>query len=183
MAGRSRREAMALGAVQHPNIVSLDPRPEPGTSRVVTTYWAHQNFNQISTASPLNDFVVKRLGLFANCNLLEGIPKLDGFYSLYLREPDAIHSLFYFQTNNSWVREIFSSTNQIDYSGLLNFIGASYLSSPKRYYEWTPQTNFLPLATGGQTAVFADEITTLRGLVRSGFDPRRQVFPEHLRCW
>ncbi len=163
-------------AAYDPNIVSLDPRPEPGQSRVVTTYWAHQNFNKISTASPLNDFVVKRLGLFANCNLLEGIPKLDGFYSLYLREPQAIWSLFYFQTNNDWVREIFSSTNQVDYAGLLDFIGASYLSSPKKYYEWTPRTNYLPLATGGQAPVFADDIAALRGLVRSGFDPRREVF-------
>lgn len=157
-------------------LLSLEPHPAVGESRVVTTYWAHQNFNRLSTSSPLNDFLVKRSGLFANCNLLEGIPKLDGFYSLYLREPDAIWSLFYFQTNNRTTAELFSSKNPLDYSGLLDFIGSSHLSSPKKYFEWTPRSTHLPWVTGGQAPLYATGIETLRALVRPGFDPRRVVY-------
>jgi len=163
-------------AAYDPHLVQLDPRPEPGQSRVITSYWAHQRFNRVSASSPLNDFLVKRLGLFANCNLLEGIPKLDGFYSLYLREPDAIWSIFYFQTNNNWITQALVSTNERTYAGLLDFMGAAYESGTEQYYEWTPRTNHLPMVTAGQTPVFADETTTLRGLVQRGFAPRREVF-------
>ena len=38
-----------------------------------------------SVSSELDDYVGSRLALRYDCNLLDGIPKIDGFYSLYLR--------------------------------------------------------------------------------------------------
>jgi hypothetical protein len=159
-----------------PNLVQLNPRPRFGESRVVMTYWAYQRFNRVSIANPLYDFQVKRLGLFANCNLLEGIPKLDGFYSLYLHEPDAIWSIFYFQTNNTWISRSMPPSGERHYVGLLDFLGASFESKAEQHFDWTPRTNYLPLVTAGQVPVFADQTNTLQGLVRPDFDPRRHVF-------
>jgi hypothetical protein len=142
----------------------------------MVTFNAHQKFNTVSTSDPMNDFLVKRSGLFANCNLLEAIPKVDGFYSLSLQEADTVWSLLYYQTNNSRLAAILFSTNQLDYAGLLDFLGVSQTSMPDRYFDWVERTNHMPLASIGQECVFADEMTTLQALVTPGFEPRQTVY-------
>ena len=164
------------GTVLVPRVAQIDPRPRHGESRAMITFSAHQRFNTVSTSDLMNDFLVKRSGLFANCNLLENIPKVDGFYSLYLYEADSVWSLLYYQTNVSQLAAILFSTNQLYYGGLLDFLGVSQTSMPDRYFDWIQRTNFMPLASIGQACVFADEQTTLRALVAPGFDPRRTVY-------
>ena len=64
----------------------------PGVSRAMSTVEAINkiHFNSVSQAEP--DVNGRRLGLFANYNLLDHASKFDGFYSLYLREMDDIVS-------------------------------------------------------------------------------------------
>lgn len=158
-----------------PRIAQVHPRPRHGESRAMITFSAHQKFNTASTSDAMNDFLVKRSGLFANCNLLENIPKVDGFYSLYLSEADSVWSLLYYQTNVNQLATILFSTNRLYYEGLLDFLGVSQTSVPDRFFDWVGRTNYMPLASIGQECVFTDEMAALRALITPGFDPRRQV--------
>jgi hypothetical protein len=159
-----------------PHILQVTPQPVHGESRAMVTFDAHQKFNTVSAASAVNDFLVKRSGLFADCNLLEAIPKVDGFYSLYLRHAYEVTSLLYLQTNGPHAAKILHPTNLVYFDGLLDFLGVSQMSMPDRYYDWAPRTNYLPLATVGQQPILADEETSLRRMVSRDFDARREVF-------
>ena len=175
-------------AVFDPLAPSLKSPPRPGESRALVSYWEHKRFNRTFHPSFEGDFLVKRAGLFANCNLLDGIPKVDGLYSLTLREADAVSGLLYFRTNDTRLAEVFRPTNRLGFEGLLDFLAVSRVSAPQQPSQrltrasyllpsqWLTRTNYLPLATAGQQPTFASPVTTLRQLVNPEFDPRREVF-------
>jgi hypothetical protein len=111
-----------------------------------------------------DNFLAKRLGYCANCNVLDAVPKVDGFFSLTPRECDAVLSLFYTTTNAT-------------YPGLEAFMGVSQFTAPgNTLCGWQARTNFLPLVTAGQQPVFADDTNALAGLTQSGFDGSKIVF-------
>jgi len=154
---------------------SLTPPARPGESRALVSYWAHQRFNRTFHPSFEGDFLAKRAGLFANCNLLDGIPKADGLYSLSLREADAISGLLYFRTNDTRLAEVFHPTNRLVFDGLLDFLAVSRVSAPQAPSQWLTRTNYLPPGTAGQQPTFASSAAALRRLVTPSFDPRREV--------
>ena len=136
--------------------------PIPGESRAMVSPEAEIRFTQLTTRNPADNLIVKRLGLFANCNLLDNVPKVNGFFSLYPREIGVLMSAIY------------SSTN-FNAPGLLDFMGVSQLTSPTNFYEWQARTNFLPLITGGQRPVFTDETNALLTVLHPQFDARKFV--------
>ena len=99
----------------------------------------------------------------ADCNLLDAVPKVDGFLSLTPRENDDVLSLFYTRTN-------------ADFPGLEDFMGVSQISAPDQIYHWQSRSNFLPLVTAGQKPVFLDDADTLRALTQPDFDGSKIVF-------
>jgi hypothetical protein len=99
-----------------------------------------------------------------NCNLLEGIPNVAGFYALYVRAQREVWSQFWF-----------TQTNVIT-SPLLDFLGVSFVNTPGSIFDWTRRETSLPLATAGQQPVFADAESTLHVLVSPTFDPLRTVY-------
>ena len=177
----------ARKAVFEPLPPSLSSLPRAGESRALVSYWAHQRFNRTFHPGFEGDFLAKRAGLFANCNLIDGIPKVDGLYSLSLNEADAICGLLYFRTNDTRLAEVFRPTNRLAFDALLDFLMVSRVSAPQApsprlartsflpASEWLTRTNFLPLVTAGQQPTFASPAATLQRLVTPGFDPRREV--------
>jgi hypothetical protein len=118
-----------------------------------------------ATQDPFSDFICCRFGLFMNLNLVDGIPKVDGFYSLYLREADRIRMHLYAQPEISPAL-----------MPLCDFLGVSYITVPGKPFEWQPRTGFLPMLTIGQRPVFADDLTCLSAITQGGFDPQQTVF-------
>jgi len=104
-----------------------------------------------------------RMGLYDNCNLLEGIPKLDGFYSLFI--PEELHVRL----------RLFVSTNAIR-PALADFLGVSQISSDERFLEWESRKTWMPMVTTGQRPEFRDPETTLELMRSLQFDPRKVVF-------
>jgi hypothetical protein len=151
-------------------------RPDFGNSRAMVTLAAHRSFNTVALADLSGDFLVKRSGLFANANLLDAIPKVDGFYSLYLKRIDAVLSVPYLRTNQADVAPILVATNRISFAGLYTFLGVSLISSEGTHEQWVSRTNFMPLFSTGQRPIFTNDAATLAGLFRPGFDPRRCVY-------
>lgn len=121
-------------------------------------------FRFIHSAVPdsKNNFLVGRLAYGANANLLDSVPKVDGFFSLIPRESDDFQSLLYSATN-------------ADYPALEDLMGVSQITAPDQIYHWQSRINFMPLITAGQSPVFLDDADTLRALSQPGFNPRTVV--------
>jgi hypothetical protein len=114
-------------------------------------------------SDPKNNYLAKRLGYCANCNLLDAVPKVDGFFSLLPHENDGLISLLYGATNANFPR-------------LNDFLGVSQITAPDEFFHWQPRRTFLPLVTAGQKPVFLDDAGTLRAMTQPEFDGGKRVF-------
>ncbi len=143
--------------------LAMQPQPVLGESRAMITPAAAVEFTQFVSSKPADNFIVKRLGYFADCNVLDAVPKVDGFFSLYPLEAGELNAVLYSSTNAHFPR-------------LLDFLGVSQVTVPGKLFEWVARTNFLPLITAGQVPVFLDDTNTLRSMIRPNFDGSRVVY-------
>ncbi len=111
-----------------------------------------------------NDVFGRRLALFCNYNLLDHVPKSDGFFSLSLREMDDLDRRTAIATTNNYVPRY------------KDFLGISYVNNPKNPVDWVARDTFLPMITAGQQPVFLDDTNALQGVIGPGFDPVRSVY-------
>lgn len=142
--------------------LSMNPQPELGGSRVMVSPKAYIDFIHLALLDPKNNFLVKRLGYCANCNLLDAVPKVDGFFSLTTLENNNLISLLYGTTN--------------DFPRLDDFLGVSQITAPDEIYDWQQRKTFLPFVTAGQKPVFLEDADTLHALTESNFDGSKVVF-------
>jgi len=149
-------------AAYGPLAFGMSPMPQLGQSRAMVSPQMQAILQQAATPNPFVYFVNLRRALYENCNLLDGVPKVNGFFSLHLREEAAVESLLYTPTNFP--------------SALADFLGAAQISSSKAWFEWSARDTALPSVTSGQQALFASDADTLRALASSEFNPRRQVY-------
>jgi hypothetical protein len=143
--------------------LALNPQPALGESRAMLTPLAATEFIHFAVSDPQNNFLAKRLGYCGNCNLLDAVPKVDGFFSLTPRESDEVQSLLYATTN-------------ADFPRLEDFLGVSQITAPGEFLTWKSRPTFLPLVTAGQKPVFLDNAGTLRALTQPDFAGGQTVF-------
>jgi hypothetical protein len=141
--------------------LAMNPQPDLGGSRVLVTSKAYMDFIRLALRDPTNNFLVKRLGYCGDCNLLDAVPKVDGFFSLTTRWNNDLFSFIYGATN--------------DFPHLDDFLGVSQMTAPDEIYHWQPRQTFLPLVTTGQRPIFADDAQTLYALGASDFDGSKIV--------
>ena len=141
----------------------MQPQPALGESRAMVTPKAAMDFIRFALSDPKNNFLAKRMGYCANCNTLDAVPKVDGFFSLLPRESDGLISLLYGATNANFPK-------------LNDFLGVSQITAPDAFFHWQPRRTFLPLVTAGQKPVFLDDPGTLRALAQPDFDGGKMVF-------
>jgi hypothetical protein len=142
--------------------LNMNPQPELGGSRAMITTKAYMDFIHFPLSDPKNNYLAKRAGYCANVNLLDAVPKVDGFFSLTPRESDDSNSLLYGTTN--------------EFPRLEDFMGVSQITAPDAFYHWQPRKTFRPLVTAGQKPVFLDDANTLRALTQPEFDGNKVVF-------
>ena len=143
--------------------LAMQPQPALGESRAMVTPAAAMDFIRFALSDPKNNYLAKRLGYCANCNLLDAVPKVDGFFSLLPRESDGLISLLYGATNANFPK-------------LNDFLGVSQITAPDEFFHWQARKTFLPLVTAGQKPVFLDDTGTLRALAQLDFDGGKMVF-------
>ncbi len=141
----------------------MNPQPELGGSRAMLSPAAALELIRLAASDPKANFLAKRSGYCANVNLLDAVPKVDGFFSLAPRDFDGLLSLIYSAANGHW-------------SGLEDFMGVSQTTSPTNILVWQSRTNFQPLVTAGQKPVFLDDTHTRWTFGRNEFDPASSVF-------
>jgi len=145
--------------------LKMNPQPAAGESRAMVSPRAQAEFLHFAAADPKDNFLAKRLGYCANCNLLDGVPKVDGFFSLTPREMDDVLSLFYTIPQDG-----------TDYPRLKDFLGVSQITAPDEVFHWQPRRTFLPFITAGQKPVFLDDDGTLRALTQPDFAGGKVVY-------
>ena len=141
--------------------LAMDPQPELGGSRALVSPRAYMDFIQMALRDPKNNYLAKRLGYCGDCNLLDAVPKVDGFFSLTTRWNNDLFSLIYGATN--------------DFPRLDDFLGVSQITAPDEIYDWQSRKTFLPLVTAGQWPLFATDAETLHDLGAINFDGSKLV--------
>lgn len=150
-------------AAYRPGISQLSPKPLPGVSRAMISPMAKDVLFNQGVTNAFTNYICNRLALNANLNLLEGIPKPDGFFSLQLREYSAVNDLLY-------------ATRHTEIPALMDFLSISHVTQPSSFFDWNTRTSQLPMITSGQQPILADAPTTLAALTNSSFDPRHVVY-------
>jgi hypothetical protein len=158
-------------SVYEPNFVRGQMKLAPaqiGEPRFMPTLAADKVASETYLPQAFDEYTCRRLALYQNCNLLDCIPKTDGFFSSYLREPYQILSLMSAYDDKG-----------DELKGFKDFLGIEYISAPGAAasgLDWTNRGSFQPFITGGQKPVFADGKTTGEGLFSAQFDPRPTVY-------
>ena len=143
--------------------LKLDPEPKLGGSRAMLSPAAREYLRFNPMAGLEGTYLRNRLALRANCNLLDQVPQIDGFFSLTPREAYRVTSLPYDQPNQ-------------DFPALLDFLGVSQTNIGGNTLEWAPRPSAMPLVTAGQQPVFADDRIAFDALSQTSLDLRQLVF-------
>jgi len=142
--------------------VPLDPFPAHGRARLMLKPDVDMELHFAAVSDPEKEFLVNRATFFSNCNLLDGVSKVNGFYSLLLKRHEDVFSRFYRQS--------------FEGAGLKDFMGVAQYTDPNNQLEWKPRATHLPLLTAGQRPEFATPAATLAGIFRDDFNPTQVVY-------
>lgn len=142
--------------------LAMAPQPDWGGSRAMLSPAAALELTRFGVSDPRNNFLAKRLGYCANANLLDRVPKVDGFFSLAPREFDRLLSTVYAAPNTNW-------------AGLEDFLGVSQWSSPTNPLAWQPRSSYLPIISAGQQPVFLPDTSAISFLAQSNFNSAATV--------
>jgi hypothetical protein len=145
-----------------PPLREMNPKPRHGQSRAMLLYEARKGLHSRMLTNRFEAQLIFRLGLYANVNLLEDLPKLDGFYSLYFPEEQAVRD-----------RDRLEGTNGL-HQGVADFLGVSQTVDER--LEWSPRASWMPMVTAGQQPRFTGPEQTLAEMFRPDFDARRVVY-------
>ncbi|HXE41508.1 MAG TPA: YfhO family protein, partial [Candidatus Baltobacteraceae bacterium] len=143
--------------------LQMQPQPELGQSRAMLAPSAFLRFAHTAMRNPQNSFLVARAGYEADCNLLDDVPKVDGFYSIVPHEWSEVRQLLY-------------GTPNANYPQVEDFLGVSQITATNDIYQWQSRPNFLPLVTAGQKPIYVDHYSLDTPLARLDFDGSKIVF-------
>ena len=151
-----------------PRVQVLRPRAQmarDGSARESLTWQALKEFKSKMLPSFDQTLLLQRSGLFDNLNLLEGLAKTDGIFSLYLREQQEVEARLF----------LGGTTNSLP-GPLADFLGIAHVSSPTNIFKWHRRATALPLITAGQRPEFAAAEIALPAMAALGWNPLEKVF-------
>jgi hypothetical protein len=129
----------------------------------MVTAAAQAALRQSWVPNPERNYLRNRLAAEVDCNLLDDVPHVDGFFSLVPREAYRL-------------AEVACGEQRQASQSLLDFLGVCQVTKPGTMTEWTPRRGFMPLVSSGQLGIFADDVTTLAALEQTNLDLLRVVF-------
>ncbi len=149
---------VGLGAQQ----ASFDPAPAPGRGRVFITPEAETLLLRSTIPDLGQDFLAKRLALWSNLNVLDGIPKVNGSSTLRMAHEDQVQE------------RIYDDKTMVSGS-LLSFLGVTHRSADHSPLEWVVNPAPMPWVTAGQHPVWKENGDALEFLFSDGFKPLEEV--------
>jgi hypothetical protein len=156
-----------LGYLQpgQPDLQALAPAPRDGTARASLTWAALKEFKSKMLPSLADTLLLQRVGLYDNLNLLDGLAKTDGIFSLYLREQQEVEARLFLS----------GGTNSLP-GPLADFLCIAHVSSPTNIFKWHRRDTALPLITVGQRPEFAAAEISLPAMAGTSWNPAEVVF-------
>ncbi len=148
-----------------PDLQALTPAPRDGVARASMTWQALKEFKSKMLPDLDQTLLLQRIGLFDNLNLLDGIAKTDGIFSLYLREQQEVEARMF----------LGGPTNSLP-GALADFLGIAHVSSPTNIFKWQRRETALPLITAGQRVDFAAAEVSLPAMASASWKPAETVF-------
>lgn len=146
-----------------PTLRTMQPRPAIGESRAATKGDSYRQQSEKGLADSLQNYLCYRLWLLENANLLDHIPKIAGFYSLYLREENEV--VVNFMLTGSAAPE-----------PLADYLGISQITDSQKGLEWETRRTYMPLVTAGQKPIFLAASNSLAAVLQSSFNPRQIIY-------
>ncbi len=141
----------------------FDPVPNIAQSRLMMSPYAARQLYYGPDSDVKTNFVLDRVVFLADCNLLDNVPKVDGFFSLNIRECDKV----------LWLLDARTGQKMEDLEDLL---GVSQTIAPGKVFDWVPRTNYIPIVSIGQAPVFADGAEALEAIEKDAADFRTTVY-------
>ncbi|PAW85285.1 MAG: hypothetical protein B9S33_10005 [Pedosphaera sp. Tous-C6FEB] len=148
-----------------PDLQALSPAPRDGTARASLTWSALKEFKSKMLSSLADTLLLQRIGLYDNLNLLEGLAKTDGIFSLYLRPQQEVEARLFLS----------GGTNSLP-GPLADFLGIAHVSSPTNIFKWHRRDTALPLITTGQRPEFSAADISLPAMAAANWSPAEVVF-------
>jgi Bacterial membrane protein YfhO len=146
-----------------PPAEALVPRPQLAAGRAVLHPRALLDLDGRMLPELDRTLLLQRQALFMNANLLEGIPKADGFFSL---EPRATHEA---------TLALYAGTNGLR-DRLADFVGITHANPPPNIFQWQRRPTALPPITAGQRPAIVNDTNTLAAIAAADWNPHEQVF-------
>jgi hypothetical protein len=147
--------------VYNGSAAEMHPLPKLGEGRAMISPEAAETVDHLKLDKPADDVMASRISLYCNLNLLDRIPKIDGFYAIYPREMSRLQDQLYKGTN-------------LPPAAVLDFLGVTQITEPRTWEKWGHRGSALPLITSPKnTCVVSDP---LHDLLRGDFDPREKAF-------
>lgn len=143
--------------------IGFTEMPRHGSSRVMFRPGDEIRFGQFVAGGPNEEYLGQRLAMSFNCNLLDDIPKVTGFFPL---KPAPIYR----------VQRLFLEKPDDLLSPLADFLSVSHVNAAGRFYEWVARPTYLPMLTTPGRVVFASSEHTLAALKSHDFDARGEVY-------
>jgi hypothetical protein len=150
--------------VPNPTVRKLTPAVREGRERVLLLGVTQLQNTFRSTSTLEDNFIQNRLDLYSNLNLLEGVAKIDGFFSMWFPEKKEVESLLY----------RLGTTNVMP--GLADFLAIRQTTSPTEFMEWQLRPSAHPMVTAGQTPVFLGPTNTIERMSQPAWDSSQEVF-------
>ncbi len=148
-----------------PDLQALAPAPRDGAARASLTWQALMEFKSKMLPKLDETLLLQRIGLYDNLNLLDGLAKTDGIFSLYLREQQEVEARMFLS----------GPTNSLP-GPLADFLGVAHVSSPTNIFKWHRRDTALPLITAGQRPEFAAAEVSLPAMAGPNWNPAETVF-------
>jgi hypothetical protein len=141
----------------------LNPVPTIDESRLMMSPFSARQLYYKPASDVRTNYVLQRVMFLADCNLLDGLPKADGFFSLALRDSDKV----------LWLLDS-TSGQQLD--SLENFLSVSETIAPGKVFDWMARSNYIPIVTIGQEPVFASDQDAFSAIAGGQSDFRHSVY-------
>jgi hypothetical protein len=139
----------------------MQPIPSLAAGRAMISPEAAEIIDHLKLNKPADDVMASRISLYCNLNLLDHVPKVDGFYAIYPRDMAQLQDLLYTGTNRPP-------------AGLLDFFGVTQITTRGKWNTWDRRESALPLVTSPRIARTSE--SGVRALLDPSFNPREEVF-------
>lgn len=150
--------------VANPTVKKLVPAVLEGRERVCLLGLTQLQNNFRSSSTLEENFIQNRLDLYSNLNLLEGVAKIDGFFSMWFPEKQEVEALLY----------RVGTTNLMP--GVADFLAIRQTTSPTKFMEWQERPTARPLITAGQAPVFLGPTNTIARMSQPDWNSAVEVF-------